>query len=385
MNDIVGFGLKNSLLVLLTITLINCAPKQQASIPVQKVNVVLAQQKNVTNHEDFVAQVNGIEDIPIRARVDGFLEGIYFREGFPVKKGQLLYTIDSEPFQAEVSAYESKVAEATTMFIKAQSDLNRYKPLARANAVSQADLDAAQAQHDAAIAMVHAAEANLDLAKIRLSYTRIYSPIQGIIGKKQVDIGEYVGKMPAVVLNTVSRIDEILVDFYLPENQYLQIMEILGSADSLFDHPERVENRLVLVLADGSIHKSKGHVSFLDRAIDRNTGALLVQTQFANKERIVRPGQYAKVRVPVTIQDAILIPQRCIMELQGQRSVFVVNNENKVENRQIVTGRTSGDMWIIDDGLQAGDKVIIDGIQKVRNGVAVDATEIEFISQSKSY
>ena len=385
MNKITTNWLKSILIVLLAMVLINCAPKQQAKMPPQKVNVVNTQQRNITNYFDFVGQIYGYKDISIRARVDGFLEGIHFKEGYPVKKGQLLYTIDSQPFEAEVSSYQSKVAEAETMYAKAESDLNRYKPLAESNAVSKADLDAAQAQFDAAEASVQAAKANLRLAKINMGYTKIYSPIQGIIGKTHARIGEYVGKSQStVVLNTVSRIDEIFVEFFLAENQYLNLMKHLGSADSLFDASNKKYKKLELVLANGSIHDSKGYVSFLDRAIDSNTGSILVQAQFENNKRIVRPGQYAKVRIPVILKDAIVIPQKCVIELQGQFSVFVVNSENKIETRQIIAGAKIDDFWVIEDGLKAGDKVVIDGIQKVRSGVEVNAVEIEFESQSNS-
>lgn len=385
MNKKVIAGLKNLSILILALTISNCAPKQeQVERPTQKVNVVKSQQKDITNYVEFVGQVYGSQDIEIRARVDGFLEGIHFREGFPVKKGQLLYTIDSQPFEAEVSSFRSKVTEAKTAFVKAESDLNRYKPLAEANAISKADLDAKQAQYEAAEASLQAAEANLQLAKIKLSYTRIKSPTNGVIGKTQVDVGEYVGKMPAVSLNTVSLIDQIIVEFFLPENQYLRLMNVIGSAETLFNSPVEREEKLELVLADGNIHESKGHVSFLDRAIDSNTGALLVRTLFDNKKQIVKPGQYAKVRIPIELKDAITVPQKCVIELQGQYSVFVVNNENNIESRQIVPGSKSGDLWIIAEGLEAGEKIVIDGIQKVRNGVSVDATEIEFESQNKS-
>ena len=385
MNKVKTFGFRSGLIILLAIVLINCAPKQQVKIPPQKVNIVTVSQKDVTHSMEFVGQIYGYKDIPIRARVDGFLEGIHFKEGYPVKKGQLLYTIDSQPFEAEVSSYQSKVAEAKTMYAKAEADLNRYKPLAESKAVSEADLDAAQAHFDAAESSVQAAEANLRLAKIKLGYTKILSPIQGVIGKTQARIGEYVGKSQStIVLNTVSKIDEIFVEFFLTERQYLYFMKDLGSADSLFQNNENANKKLELILADGSVHDSKGHVSFLDRAVDSNTGSLLVQAQFENKKRIIRPGQYAKVRIPIVVEDAIAIPQKCITELQGNFSVFIVNSENKIETRQIVVGAKIGDYWVIKDGLKVHDKVVIDGIQRVRTDMKVDATEIEFESQSNS-
>lgn len=378
---------KSSLFLLLALLLVSCGKEEpQKKAPAPEVNVVLVKKSNITNHVEFVGQVYGYQDLEIRARVDGFLEGIHFNEGFRVKKGQLLYTIDSQPYRAEVSSFQSKVAEAKTAYAKAESDLNRYKPLAKSNAVSQADLDNAQAQYDAAISSVEAAEANLEISKIKLSYTKIKSPIDGIIGKTQSYIGEYVGNsMGTIVLNTVSQIDEIRVDFFLPENNYLQVMKTIEDANAIFndDNFEKKEN-LELILGDGSKHKYKGSVNFIDRGIDPSTGTLLVQTSFKNPEKIVRPGQYAKVRIPVIAESVIIIPQKCVMELQGQYSVFVVNNENKVESRQIVTGNKSGDLLIIDKGLNTGEKIIIDGLQKVRNGIEVIPTEIEFQSKTTS-
>lgn len=375
--------LRSSLILLFALILTNCKEKQkQIQAPAQDVNVIDVKQMDVTNYIDFVAQVYGTQDIDIRARVDGFLEGIHFQEGFPVKKGQLLYTIDSQPYRAEVSAYQSQLAEAKTALAKAESDLNRYKPLAESKAVSMADLDAAQAHYDAAISSVQAAEANLEITKIKLGYTKITSPINGVIGKTQADIGEYVGKsFNTVVLNTVSQIDEIRVEFFLPENQYLEVINTIEDANRIFVKGDYREEMLELVLSDGSIHKYKGSVNFIDRGIDPSTGTLLIQSRFKNPDRILRPGQFAKVRVPVEIKDAIIIPQKCVIELQGQYSVLVVKN-NKVETRQVAVGTRSGDMWIIKEGLQAGDKIIIDGLQKVRNGSEVNATEIEFVSQT---
>jgi membrane fusion protein (multidrug efflux system) len=379
------FSLKISLIVIMAVLMLNCSEKQVVIMPPQKVNVVNVVQQDIVNNVEFVGEVSGFKDIEIRARVDGFLEGIHFDEGFQVKKGQLLYTIDSQPFQAEASSFKSKLAESKTAYAKAQGDLNRYKPLAESNAVSQADLDAAQAQFDAAAASVQAAEANLELAQIKLGYTRIYSPINGVIGKTQAKVGEYVGSsFSTIVLNTVSKIDVLLVDFFLPENQYLQLVKALQNTDLMFDRNSKAEENLELLLGDGSIHEHKGAVNFIDRGIDPSTGTILIQTRFNNPKRILRPGQFAKVRIPIDKKDAIIIPQKCVIELQGQYSVFVVNKENKVESRQIVSGNKSGDYWVIEDGLEAGEKIIIDGIQKVRNGSEVEATEIEFKSQTKS-
>ncbi len=378
------FNSKLFMVLLLLVVFTGCGEEGQKQMPPASVQVVEAVQRNIIDKIDFVGEVSGYQDISIRARVVGYLEGIHFREGFPVKKGQLLYTIDDQEYKAQVAARQSDVAEAKSQFAKAKSDLERYKPLAATNAVSQADLDAAQLQYDAAQSMVEAAEANLEIAKINLSYTRVHSPINGIIGKSLSDIGELVGQYPHVVLNTVSKMDQIFVEFFLPENQYLQVVKRLENQQEVFDQSRYTRNDLELVLADGSIHDHKGHVTFIDRGVNSSTGTILIQTQFANPEQIIRPGQYAKVRVPVTHENAIVIPQKCVKEMQGQFSVFVVTNENKVETRQVKPGVKVGNLWLIEEGLQAGDKVISEGIQKVRNGMPVNPSTVTFDIQEDS-
>ncbi|WP_321373453.1 efflux RND transporter periplasmic adaptor subunit [uncultured Draconibacterium sp.] len=369
------------LIMILSVLLVSCTQEQQNQASSLKLKVVEVDQKDVIEKIDFVGQVYGYQDISIRARVVGFLEGIHFNEGLPVKKGQLLYTIDAQPYEAEVAAKQSQLAEAKSVYAKAQSDLNRYKPLAETNAVSQADLDGAQVQFEAAEAQVQAAEANLSIAKIQLGYTKVYSPIDGIIGKSQAEIGDLVGQAPLVVLNTVSKTDKINVDFFLPENQYLQMINNIGGAQELLKDRSEDEKILELVLADNSVHKHLGSFNFIDRGVDRNTGTILIQTLFPNPELIIRPGQYAKVRIPITHEQAILVPQKCVKELQGQYSVFVVNDENKVETKQIISDGKVGDMWLIKEGLKPGEKVLIEGLQKVRNGMPVEAETIEFESQ----
>ncbi|MCU4176138.1 efflux RND transporter periplasmic adaptor subunit [Carboxylicivirga sp. N1Y90] len=363
----------------------NCSQKNKnAQLPPQRITVVEVQNQDIPIYFEFVGMVHGFKDIPIRARVDGYLEGIHFDEGLPVKKGQLLYTIDSQPYEAEVASKRSQLAEAKTAFVKAQSDLNRYEPLAKTNAVSQSDYDASVAQFEAAQAAVEAAEAVLRLSQIQLSYTRIKSPINGLIGKTLAKEGEYVGKSPnPVILNTVSRIDNIHVEFFIPENQYLVVARYglnKNEGEKIVDENE--EDYLELVLADGSIHPHKGKINFLDRGVDSKTGAILIQAAFPNPNSIVRPGQYAKVKIEIDNNGGYLaVPQRCVSELQGQHSVFVVNDSNKVESRQIIVGDRLADYWAVKEGLQVGEKIVIDALQKVRNGVIIEPELIEFKSQ----
>lgn len=346
-----------------------------------------ASQKDVPIYREFIGEIYGEKDIPIRARVEGFLEGLYFEEGSEVKKGDLLYTIDPRPFEAKVNAKQSEVAEARTMLAKAESDLNRYKPLAELNAVSQSDLDAAQAQYDASMASLDAAKANLSSAEIELGYTKIYSPITGIIGMTQARVGDFVGKDPnPVILNMVSQTENVKVRFYLTESEYILLSREFTKRmeENLEGEKNPVEKpNIELILSDGSTYEHTGLADFIDRGIDPSTGSILIQASFPNPKLLLRPGMYAKVRLAVRkVKDGVIIPLRCIMELQGQKSVFVVNEENKVESRSIITGPIIGDYVLIEKGLAAGEKVVIDALQKVKQDMTIVPQVIEFESQT---
>ena len=288
---------------ILLLVFISCSKKedQQAQALPPQVTIVVTQAKDVPIYQEFVGQIYGFKDIAIRARVEGFLEGIHFEEGSRVEKGALLYTLESQPFEADVAAKMSTVAGSKTMLAKAKSDLDRIEPLAKEKAVSQSDLDSAVAQHDAYIESVKASEANLRASKIQLGYTKIYSPISGIIGKTKAKVGDFVGRSPnPVILNTVSRIDTVLVEFFITETQYLQVARHLTSKVEPAVHDARKEN-LELILADGSLYDHKGKPEFIDREVDSTTGAILVQASFPNPKELLRPGQFAKVKALVTI------------------------------------------------------------------------------------
>lgn len=379
--------LRHTLMVLiLSVIIISCQEKQATVIPPQKLPVVKVAKKDVPVFRQFVGQVFGLKDIPIRARVEGFLEGIYFTEGVRVEKGKLLYSIDPEPFKAEVSAMQAKLAEAQTMLANAENELERYKPLAEINAVSKSDLDYAQSKRDAAVASVNAAKGNLRMSQINLGYCKLSSPITGFIGKTNAREGEFVGRDPnPVILNTVSRIDTIRVQFFLTESEYLTIARYVNNnKEELKARGEdgRRES-LTLILSDGIEHPFKGSVDFINREVDATTGAILVQGSFPNPNLIVRPGQFGRVRVKMDDKkDAITIPQRCVSELQGQYSVFVVDKEGIVQARQIKVGERMDDLWMISEGLSEGELVILEGIQKVRTGDKVIPEVTEFKSVS---
>jgi membrane fusion protein (multidrug efflux system) len=290
-----------------------------------------------------------------------------------VERGALLYTLESQPFEAEVAAKMSMVAEAKTMLAKARSDLDRIKPLAEQRAVSESDLDSAVALYEASVASVEAAEANLRAANIQLGYTKISSPISGIIGKTQAKVGDFVGRSPnPVILNVVSRIDTVLVDFFITEKQYLEVMRKYLSRELPSTGRQR-EQRLELILADGSLYGHKGKVDFIDREVDASTGAILVQASFPNPDGIIRPGQFARVKMMVDILDnGIMVPQRCVTELQGLYRVYIVNDTNEVEIRDITVGPRINNFWLITEGLDAGEKIVYEGLQRVRAGMTVN-------------
>ncbi len=352
--------------------------------PPPEVSVFTTRAEDVPIYKTFVGQAYGAKDIAIRARVEGFLKGIHFKEGSRVKAGDLLYIIDSQSFEAQVASKMGNLAEANTMLVKAKRDLDRYRPLAEKNAVSQSDLDGVEAAHEAAQATVEAAQANVRSAEIQLGYTKIYSPISGIIGKTQAKVGDFVGREPnPVILNMVSNTDSVLVEFFLTESQYLGIARHLAEVGKLEARKE-YDPDLRLILSDGYLYPHKGTPNFLDREIDPTTGAILVQVSFPNPDNMIRPGQFARVKLKAEdVKDGILIPQRSVSELQGRNRVFVVDDQNKVAERQVKLGPTVDNFWLVLEGLKPGEKVIYEGLQKVRDGATVvpEDTDVKRISQ----
>ena len=371
------------LFTLIVLTLLSCKDKKPPVMPPQPFPVYEIQTRSVPIYEEFVGQVYGEKDIPIRARVVGFLDGIHFMEGARVKKGQLLYSIDPDPLMQEVVAQTSMVAQAQTVLVQAESDLKRIEPLAEMSAVSEQELDMATSQRDAAISGLEASKASLNIAKLNLGYAKMYSPIDGIIGKTLAREGEFVGKDPnPVILNTVSQLKAVRVQFFLSENDYLRVARAyiqrtnkqIQASDKTID--------IQLILADGSLYPHKGRMDFIDRNVDASTGAILVQATFPNPDRLIRPGQFARVKAKIRqASDAVLIPQKCAKELQGQYSVFLVNDENKLEAKKVVLGERYGEFYIVKEGLKRGDKIILEGLQKARSDMEIVPEITEFTEQ----
>ena len=369
----------------LIILISGCKKNEPTSTPPPpKVSIVGVEQKNVALDKEFVGQVYGKVDIPIRARVEGFLEGIHFEEGRPVKKNQLLYTIDPAPFQQAVSAAESRLASANTELIRATNDLDRIRPLTEMNALSERELDAAIASKEGAEAMVDAAEAGLKAEQINLGYTKIYSPIHGIIGKTNAKVGEFVGRDPnPVILNTISRVDSIRVEFFITENDYLQLARQMKKDRENPNKAQNTEGRpLKLILSDGSLFPYDGKVDFVDRNVGTATGSILIQSSFPNPEKLIKPGQFAKIRVTTDfIEDGLLVPQRCVSEFQGNFFVYKLNESNHIEQTPVQITGTYQDYYLVGSGLSKGDKIVFEGLQLVKSGMAITPKDTVFQSQ----
>ncbi|MEJ2137999.1 MAG: efflux RND transporter periplasmic adaptor subunit [Gammaproteobacteria bacterium] len=344
------------------------------AMPPMAVQVVKAKRTDVPLFFEMVGGTLGNQDVPIRARVEGFLESRDFEEGTFVKKGDLLYTIDPQPFKAKLVAAQSELAAAQTRLAKAQSDLARIKPLAEMNAVSQQDLDSAVAQEAASRAAVEAAEAGVELAEIELSYTRIQAPIDGLIGLTKAKPGEFVGREPnPVVLNTLSDIDPIRVRFSISEREYLTLARGVLQEGGREVRANRDGNPLQLILADGTEYKHVGYLDGSAQSIDSSTGTFTLEATFENPDSLLLPGQFARVRAEyTTLTNAVVIPRQAVVELQGRFQVYVVNADNIVELVQVQTGPPKGNDIVIESGLNGGERVIVEGVQKVRPGMAVE-------------
>ena len=350
-----------------------CGKPPPPQLPPMAVEVYQAQAEDIDLTLDMVGQTLGSVDIQIRARVDGVLEEIHFLQGREVKKGQLLYVIDPRPFEARVVEAQGLLAEAETGLAKASSDLDRIRPLAEISAVSQQDLDAAIAQYDAAQASVQAAKARVEQAEIELSYTRISSPVDGLIGITEAKVGEYVGRSPnPVVLNVVSRTDPIRVRFSINEREYLTFARRFAETMRKIDDENPQGRGLKLILSDGTIHDQPGQIVNFDAAIDPTTGTLTLEADFANPERVILPGQFARVRgVIETRRGAIAVPQRAVIETQGLFQLAVVGADDVVELRRVEMGPRTPDGWIVDSGLEAGERIALEGLQRLRTGAKV--------------
>jgi membrane fusion protein, multidrug efflux system len=351
-----------------------CSKKEAPPPPPPEVQVAEVVRKDVPIYIELVGSTLGSEDIEIRPRVEGYLVSMNFTEGSFVKKGQLLYRIDPQPLEAAVAEARADLATAQSRLEKNDNDVARFRPLAKQQAVSQQELDNALSAQQAAKFQVTAFDAKLAKAKLDLAYTSITSPIDGLIGTTQKKVGSLVGRGESTLLTTVSQINPILFRCAIAEAEYLRLARRGADRDKSAEKKFPVE----LILADGTVHPHKGRLDAVERAVDAATGTLTGQFSFPNPERLLRPNQYGKARLVTDVkQDAAVVPQRAVQEIQGLYSVMVVKPDATVEQRMIKAGERVGNLWVIDSGLKPGEKVIVEGIQKVRPGVQVSAKTVK--------
>jgi RND family efflux transporter MFP subunit len=372
-----------------------CGKSEQPQPPPPEVEVVHVEQKDVPIYNEWIGTLEGLVNAQIRPQVTGYLVRQNYKEGSFVRKGQLLFEVDPRTFQAaldqtkgQLANAEQQLAQAEANQVKAQLDVERYIPLAKEQAVSQQALDnavqtnlAAQAAVRAAKAQINAAKAQVDAAQLNLGFTKIVSLIDGIAGVAQAQIGDLVSQ--TTLLTTVSTLDPIKVYFPVSERGYLNYIK--ENPDAAKRAAQEKKLSLELLLADGRRYPYKGTFSLADRQVDVKTGTLRLEGLFPNPGNILRPGQFARVRaITTTKKDALLVPQRAVSELQGSYQVVVVGNDNKVSIRPVKVGARVATQWVVDEGLKPGERVVAEGIQRVKAGLTVNPKPFTGMSEAKT-
>ncbi|HXY25905.1 MAG TPA: efflux RND transporter periplasmic adaptor subunit [Candidatus Acidoferrum sp.] len=340
-----------------------CSTKaEKPAPPPPGVTVTPVVMRDVPIYQEWVGTMVGNVDADIRPKVGAFLLTRQYAEGSYVKKGQEMFRLDPRQAQAALDEAQGKLARARAVLAQAQIDVRRYTPLVAQKAVSQAELDKALSSEKAATAEMEADQADLDNAKLNLAWTTVTSPISGIAGVAKVAVGDLM--TPITVMTTVSSVDPIYVDVNIAEQDYLRFRrEKTGKAEG---------RNLELMLGDGTVWPHRGRALFVNREVDSRTGTIQIRGEFPNPGNVLRPGQYARIRAVTEMRKgAFLIPQQCVSELQGVYQVGVVGPDNKATIKIIKLGPQTGDMWVIESGLQAGDNVVVDGLQRIKSGMTV--------------
>ena len=369
-------NLHNAILIFAVVLIAtSCSKKNKTGgVALVKVNVVRAVENDVPLYEDFVAQVYGESDVDIRSRVEGWVTSVNFKEGSAIKRGDQLYVIDDAQYQTRVDREANELARAKTEFVRTQNELGRVRPLTELNALSQKDLDNAVAAFDAAQAQVYASEASLRNARIEFGYTRVYAPFDGVIGISNVRVGDYVSRAGgSSVLTTISSIHNVRIRFQISEREYLRIARM--TKEELNSAKKNVQ----LILADGSLYSEKGEVNFADREIDSRTGTLTIEARFPNPQGLLRPGLFVKARILLsTYPNAVLVPQRSVVQLQNLAQVFTVTDSSTLKINIVETGAKIGDAWIITKGLKEGEKVAVIGTASLTPDSKIEVVEMKW-------
>jgi membrane fusion protein (multidrug efflux system) len=357
------------ILVLAISSLSACTKKEAEGPAIPEVEVTPVTEQDVPLYTECIATLDGYVNAQIQPQVTGYLTKQNYREGTVVQKGEVLFEIDPRPLQAALEQTKGQLAEAEAQLGKTKLDVARDTPLAKARAIPQAQLDNDIQANDAANAMVRAQQAQMDQAELNLEFTKVRSLVNGVAGLAKTQIGDLVG--PSTVLTTVSQVEPIKAYFAISEQEYMNFAARISSVAEGRRHAGE-QKILDLVLSDGSVYPRKGWIVLADRQVDVKTGTIRIAGAFENPGGILRPGMFGRVRAITGLaKDALLVPQRSVIETQGSYSVVVVGSDNKASIRPVKTGERFGKLWVITQGVQPGEQVIAEGMQKAREGATV--------------
>src|SRR5208282_2263769 len=361
----------NALIFANSVILAGCGGRAAAPpAPPPVVEVIPVTQRDVPIVSEWVATLDGYVNAQIQPQVTGYIVKQNYREGSPIGNGDVLFEIDPRPFQALLDQSKAQLAQAQAEMGKTQLDVDRDTPLAKERAIAQSQLDNDIQANLAAKAAVQSSEAQVEQAQLNLGFTHVTSLFDGIAGIAQVQLGNLVN--PSTVLTSVSQVNPIKAYFPISEQEYLRLAEPINAPLDHVDAPKDAPP-LELILADGTVYPSKGRVLYTDRQVDITTGTIRVVSAFPNPKNFLRPGQFGRVRASTyTRTGALLVPQRAVVELQGSFQLAVVGSDNKVSVRIVKVGERVGTEWIIDSGVKVGEMVVVEGVQKVRDGVSVN-------------
>jgi membrane fusion protein (multidrug efflux system) len=370
-----GYAASQALLFGTLLILGGCNGGKAASpAPLPTVEVATVIQRDTPIYSDWVATLDGFVNAEIQPRVPGYVIKQNYKEGTVVRKGDVLFEIDPRPLRAALDQAKAQLAQAEAQLGKASLDVERDRPLAEARAIAQSQLDTEIQAKLGAQASVLAARANVDQAELNLEFTKVTSLVSGLAGIARVQIGNLVG--PSSVLTSISQVDPIKAYFTVSEQVFIDFHRRFPTEQSVAEQRKRMP--LQLILGDGSIYEHPGTISFADREVNAVTGTIRVAGVFPNPHDLLRPGGYGRVRLSVqTVTGAMLIPQRAVTELQGSYQVAVVSSDNKVSIRPVTVGDRVGKLWIVTEGLKAGERVIVEGLLKVRDGAVVDVVAVQ--------
>jgi membrane fusion protein (multidrug efflux system) len=349
-----------------------CKKEAPPPPPPPTVEVAPVTQKDVSVYQEWIGTLDGFINAEIRPQIEGYVLRQGYREGFNVKAGEVLFEIDPRTFQAAFDQAQGNLAQYQATLANAKTTVARYRPLAAEKAISQQELDDAETKQRTAQANVESAQAALETARLNLGWTKVVSPIDGIAGIAKSQVGDLVNRL--TVMTTVSQVNPIKVYFNPSEQEYLAWVEKHGPPEKLLEVASKSleQGPLELILADGSVFPHRGKAFLVGREVDVKTGTIQLAGAFPNPGNLLRPGQYGKVRVQVDVKKgAILVPQRAVNELQGSYQVAVVGADNTATIKVVTVGPRDGSNWVIEKGLSPGDRIVVEGIQRVRTGMKV--------------